>query len=109
MRCTLLGGAGFIGSHLAERLLAAGHVVRIFDMPAHSAPAGFPGAGRIEWQEGDFLNRRDVARALEGADAAFHLVSTTLPSTGNENPLYDVETNVLGTLRMFEEGLAARV
>src|SRR6185436_13385043 len=109
VRCTLLGGAGFIGSHLAQRLLEAGHRVRVFDRPGRGAPRGFPQAARVEWQEGDFLNRRDLARALGDSEAVFHLVSTTLPSTGNENPAYDVETNVLGSLRMLEEALAARV
>jgi UDP-glucose 4-epimerase len=109
MRCTLLGGAGFIGSHLAYRLLEAGHRVRIFDRPGRIAPRGFPGTERIEWQEGDFLNQRDVAKALGGCGAVFHLVSTTLPGTANENPLYDVQTNVFGTLHMLDEALAAGV
>jgi UDP-glucose 4-epimerase len=109
MRCVLLGGAGFIGSHLAPRLLEAGHRVRVFDRRGRCAPRGFPQAERIEWQEGDFLDRRDVARALAGAEAVFHLVSTTLPATANENPAYDLETNVIGTLRLLEEALAARI
>lgn len=109
MRCVLLGGAGFIGSHLAQRLLDAGHRVRIFDRPDRSAHHGFPSAERIEWQEGDLVNRRDIAQALGGCDAVFHLVSTTLPSTANENPVYDVETNVIGTLHMLDEALAARI
>src|SRR3970282_462998 len=43
-----------------------------------------------------------VALALAGAEAVFHLVSTTLPKTSNDNPLYDAETNVLGTLRLLQ-------
>jgi len=109
MQCVLLGGAGFIGSHVAQRLLDAGHHVRVFDRPGRAAPRAFPGAERIEWQEGDFLNRRDVALALGGCDAVFHLVSTTLPGTADKDPVYDVQTNVVGTLHMLDEALAARV
>ncbi|HXF65258.1 MAG TPA: NAD-dependent epimerase/dehydratase family protein [Burkholderiales bacterium] len=107
MRCVVLGGAGFIGSHLAPRLLEAGHRVVVFDRPGRTAPRGFPHAGRIEWREGDFLDRRDLARAIEGCEAAFHLVSTTLPATANADPAYDLETNVAGTLRMLEAARAA--
>jgi UDP-glucose 4-epimerase len=107
MKCVLFGGAGFIGSHLAQRLLDAGHAVRVFDRPDWTAHRGFPRAGEIDWRDGDFVNRRDVARALAGCESAFHLVSTTLPATANENPVYDVETNIVGTLQMLDEARAA--
>jgi UDP-glucose 4-epimerase len=109
MKCVLFGGAGFIGSHLAQRLIEAGHAVRIFDRPDWTAHRGFPCVEEIEWYEGDFVNRRDTAQALAGCEAAFHLVSTTLPATANENPVYDVETNILGTLRMLEGACAAQL
>jgi UDP-glucose 4-epimerase len=109
MRCVLLGGAGFIGSHLAQRLLDAGHDVCVFDRPGRRAPRDFPSAGRIEWLEGDFLDARDLARPLASGDCVFHLVSTTLPGTSNENPVHDVRTNVIGTLHLLEAALAARV
>jgi UDP-glucose 4-epimerase len=109
MKCVLFGGAGFIGSHLAQRLIEAGHAVRVFDRPDRTGHRGFPCAERIEWYDGDFVNRRDTACALADCDAVFHLVSTTLPATANENPVYDVETNILGTLRMLEGACAARI
>jgi UDP-glucose 4-epimerase len=102
MNCLILGGAGFIGSHLAGALLARGHAVRIFDRRDRRLRSAFPYTADVEWHEGDFKNARDVARALAGSDAVFHLVSTTLPKTANENPAYDVETNVVGSLAMLD-------
>lgn len=109
MRCVVLGGAGFLGSHLAPRLAAAGHAVRLFDLPGRVRPRGFPAPERFEWCEGDFTKRTEVARALAGCDAAFHLVSTTVPGSADENPVYDLETNVVATLGVLEEALAAGV
>lgn len=100
--CLVLGGAGFIGSHLAEALLQAGHRVRIFDRPHLDRLPGFLQRRELEVFTGDFLNPRALSPALEGSEIVFHLVSTTLPKTSNDNPVYDVESNVLGTLRLLE-------
>jgi UDP-glucose 4-epimerase len=107
--CLVLGGGGFIGSHLAEALLSAGHRVRLFERP-HLMSLAAPGiATRAETVTGDFLNYGDLARALSGMEVVFHLVSTTLPKPSNDNPAYDIETNLVGTLRMLELCRAHRV
>jgi UDP-glucose 4-epimerase len=105
LKCVVLGGGGFIGTHLSEALLASDHEVIVFDRPdaryfAYSQHLGaslFPG---------DFLNPNDLRRAISDCDVVYHLVSTTVPQTSNENPYYDVEANVMGTLRLLE---AARI
>lgn len=102
MKCVILGGAGFMGSHLAAALIAGGHAVRIFDRPDRKLLPGYPLRDEVEWREGDFVNPKDTARALAGCDVVFHLVSTTLPGPANDNPVYDVESNVVGTLRMLD-------
>lgn len=102
MKCLILGGAGFIGSHLAQGLLAEGHEVRIFDRPNLVLPAELRADPRIEWFEGDFLNQDDLARVVPGSEVVFHLVSATLPKSSNDNPVYDVESNVMGTLRLLD-------
>jgi UDP-glucose 4-epimerase len=101
MKCLILGGGGFIGLHLAEALVAEGHTIRLFDRPGLTLPRTLQ-HGPIERAEGDFINHEDVARALNGCEIVFHLVSTTLPENSNLNPLYDVETNILGSLRLLE-------
>jgi UDP-glucose 4-epimerase len=99
--CLVLGGAGFIGSHLAEALAQAGHRVRLFDRPHVDRLPLFASQKGFEIFTGDFLNPQSLAPALRGADTVFHLVSTTLPKNSNDNPFYDVETNVLGSLRLL--------
>lgn len=99
--CLVLGGAGFIGSHLVDGLLGSGYRVRVFERPHMDRLPALARRERCEIVTGDFLNPEDLARALPGAEIVFHLVATTLPKTSNDNPLYDVETNVLATLRLL--------
>jgi len=108
-RCLVLGGKGFIGSHLVEALLAEGYTVRVFDRanipPLNSAAV----AARVEWMDGDFTSEADVARALVGCDICYHLVSTTLPQSSNADPVFDVETNIAGTIRLLNHAVSNRV
>lgn len=106
MRCLVLGGKGFIGSHLVDALLRAGCEVRSMDRP-HIETIGnlssqFLG---LEEVEGDFLSDADIENALHGCDVCFHLISTTLPKSSNADPLFDVESNVVGTLRMLNHAV----
>lgn len=102
MKCLILGGGGFIGSHLCEALLVQGHYVRILDRPNLARFNHFEHQDKVEWLDGDFVNRKDVDNAVSGCDIIYHLVSTTLPRSSNENPAYDFETNVIGTLYLLE-------
>lgn len=102
MNILILGGAGFIGTHLANALLRAGHVVRIFDRPSLVPQSLIAGHPRLERVEGDFINQDEVSAALEDMEVVFHLVSTTLPKSSNDNPEYDIETNLVVTVRLLE-------
>ena len=101
-RCLVLGGRGFIGSHLVDALLDQGYIVRCFDRP-HVAPLGDSHLNnpRFELYEGDLASEADVADALIGCDICYHLVSTTLPKSSNADPVFDVESNLLGTVRLL--------
>lgn len=109
-RCLVLGGRGFIGSHLVDALLDAGNFVRCFDRPHvttlgedHLANANF------ELYEGDLSCEADIVAALEGCDICYHLVSTTLPKSSNADPVFDVESNLLGTIRLLNHAVKAGV
>jgi len=100
VKILVLGGNGFLGSHLSNALIVAGHEVRVFDrlgcipcIPIHSS---------AEYVCGDFSDPDSVEQALTGCDVIFHLISTTLPKTSNENPIYDLESNLLDTVRLLE-------
>jgi len=109
MKCLVLGGGGFMGSHLSRALLEQGHGVRIFERPNLKPAEALPHDKALEWLEGDFLNEEDVGQAVAGCEIIFHLISTTLPKSSNDNPVYDVESNLIGTLHMLEAARNAGV
>lgn len=109
MNILVLGGAGFIGSHIVDALVDRGHRVRVFDLPNVSRGNLHHCLHGIEMFEGDFGNVQDTTRALEGVDVLIHLICTTLPGPSNENPAYDVDSNVIGTLNLLNEALKHRV
>ena len=101
MKIVIFGGGGFIGSTIADRLLVDGHELRIFERPRVEPYRKFIESERVEWVTGDFQSTHDVSDALVGVDAVFHLVSTTLPKSSNDDPIYDVQSNVVASLQML--------
>lgn len=100
--CIIFGGAGFIGSHIAEDLLKQGMKVTIFDK-LNASTRNIDGfLEKVEFLEGDFNNKVDINKALKNKDYVVHLVSSTLPASSNLNPFYDVESNLISSLNLFE-------
>jgi UDP-glucose 4-epimerase len=102
MRCLILGGSGFIGSAICDRLLRDRHVLRVFERPRVEPYREFEKYESVDWVTGDFSNTHDIRSALKGMDAVVHLIGTTLPKTSNEDPIYDVQSNLVGTLQLLE-------
>ncbi|BDG07482.1 NAD-dependent epimerase/dehydratase family protein [Anaeromyxobacter paludicola] len=102
------GGAGFIGTNLAERLLSAGERVRILDDLSR------PGVeenlrwlsrrhpDRLEVEVADVRSRRAVARAVRGAGSVFHFAAQVAVTTSLTAPLHDFAVNARGTLNVLE-------
>lgn len=109
MKCVIFGGGGFIGSAIVDRLLAEGHSLRVFERPGIGPYRNFLATEHVEWLHGDLLSGADVTDAVAGMDAVVHLVSTTLPKNSNDDPIYDVNSNVVGTLLMLNAMVAAKV
>ena len=105
MNCLVLGGAGFIGSSIVDALVSKGHRVRVFDLPNVSIQNLEHIADGIEVMHGDFKNGNDICQALEDMDVIVHLVYTTLPSPSNDNPVYDVDTNVVASINLLEQAV----
>jgi len=87
---------------VADGLLHAGYRVRIFDKINVSTRNVEHILPDIELVEGDFTNEEAVNKATEGIDYVYHFVGTTLPKTSTDNPVYDVESNVVATLKLLE-------
>lgn len=100
---TVLGGGGFLGSAIVDRLLAEGHTIRVLERPRIQPHRAFKEEERVEWIEGDFGHLPDVRLALQGAWAVVHLVCTTRPKSSNDEPIFDVQSNVISTLQLLEE------
>lgn len=109
MKILVLGGGGFIGSTIVDRMLLDGHEIRIFERPRVQPYRHFLPAEKVTWIEGDFGSAYEVGEAIESMDAVVHLISTTLPKSSNDNPIYDVQSNVVSTLQMLEAMVARNV
>lgn len=101
MKLVVFGGGGFIGSAICERLLQEGHQLRIFERPRVPPYRHFAEKENVEWTTGDFSSSHDLKDAVEGMDGVVHLVSTTLPKSSNDDPVYDVQTNIIPSLHML--------
>lgn len=99
MKVLVLGGNGFIGSHVVDELLRREHSVRVFDVSEEKFRLALP---QVEYFFGDFKDSVLIEQALVGVDAVFHLVSTTVPGTGNLDPQKDVQENLVGTLHLLD-------
>ncbi|MCX7877906.1 MAG: NAD-dependent epimerase/dehydratase family protein [Ignavibacteria bacterium] len=101
-KCIIYGGAGFIGSYIAEVLLKNNISVTIFDKKNCSKKNINHIFDNITFVEGDFNNKIDIYESSQGHDYVVHLVSSTLPADSNLNPSYDIESNLLSSLNLFD-------
>ena len=107
MRCLVLGGSGFLGSHLLGALYARGWDLWVLDRRP-------PFAGQVSnhtqyWVEAEFTEVDDWEIKLHGTELIFHCLGTTLPSTSNSDPIYDVQSNLVATLRLLNGAVRAGV
>lgn len=108
MRVLITGGAGFIGSHLTDELLARGHKVRVLDdlssgdlenLSQHQSES------RLEFIEGGITNREEVQKSLKNVDAVIHAAAITSVPLSIEKPGLTKKVNVEGTDLLLEESL----
>lgn len=103
-RVLVLGGGGFLGTHLCNHLKAAGHIVTAFDRSF--SPSLYPQVERIS---GDFTIISEVKRALQGKDFVFHLIHGTNPPMVNSDIRGDLERTVQPTISLLEECVAENI
>jgi UDP-glucose 4-epimerase len=95
----VVGGNGFIGSHVVDALAQRGHRVSAFDRFGRSRTQFAADGVRV--LAGDFLNADDVRRAVAGQELVVHMLSTTDPASAENDPTVDVRTNLLSSIDLL--------
>jgi UDP-glucose 4-epimerase len=95
MRIAVTGGSGFIGSHVVDHLVGAGHDVAVLDpRPAHR--------GDVETIPVDILDLDALVRATKGCDVVFHLAAVANVNDAFDDPVAAVYANIGGTVNVWE-------
>jgi UDP-glucose 4-epimerase len=103
-RILIIGGSGFIGRHLIERLLTYNYKLRVLDIVK---PLWLN--HEIEFIEGSFTSEFLLEDAVTNVDYIYHLASTTLPKSSNDDPLYDITSNLAGTVKLLELAIKYKI
>ncbi|MDQ2774000.1 MAG: SDR family NAD(P)-dependent oxidoreductase [Acidobacteriota bacterium] len=104
----ITGGAGFIGTNVARSYLEKDQAVHILDnlgregveRNVRELQNSYP--GRVQFTQADVRDGRKVQSAVDGASAIYHLAAQVAVTTSLEDPIGDVETNLMGTLNVLE-------
>lgn len=99
MRVLVIGGCGFIGSHLVDVLAGQRCKVRVLDRRPEAFRPPVPG---VEYLAGDLSDTALLGEALAGVTAVAHLAGTTVPATSNLDPVADITGNLIGTVRLLQ-------
>jgi nucleoside-diphosphate-sugar epimerase len=111
LRYLITGGAGFIGSHLAERLLARGDRVVLLDNLSTGSMDNIrhlKSSGQMEYHLDDIENLQLLAELVDDADIIVHLAAAVGVKLIVESPVRTIETNVNGTQRILEAACKKR-
>jgi UDP-glucose 4-epimerase len=106
------GGAGFIGSHLVERLVKIGYQVKILDNLSSGSLSniGKPlDSGRVQFINGDIRNVRIVDSCVQGVDAIIHLAAQISVPLSIQNPEHNNQVNIKGTKNLLDASVTANL
>lgn len=103
MNILITGGAGFIGSHLTDRILASGGRVRVLDNLSTGKLENLPkGNKSLEFVRGDIQEWKTVSDCVHGMDAVVHLAAVASVQASVDHPMETHRTNFDGTLNLLE-------
>jgi UDP-glucose 4-epimerase len=105
MKALITGGAGFIGSHLAERLIRDGNEVLAVDNLSTGSPkniSGLKGKAGFEFVKGDICDSKLIGSLVRRCDAIFHLAAAVGVQLIVDDPVKTIETNISGTQVVLE-------
>lgn len=99
----VLGGLGFMGSHLCRKLAQTGFRVRIFDRAPPTRDSSNTFDEQIEIIEGDMSRCEDVLAGIGDSQVVINFIHTTVPGSSMANPQYDITSNVAGTVGWLQQ------
>ena len=97
MKSVVVGGSGFLGSHVADKLSDTGHEVVIYDL----AESPYLRADQI-LVTGDIMDLEHLCAVIQGADYVYHFAGVADIQQAAEEPLKTIEYNILGTTYVLE-------
>ena len=103
--CFITGGAGFIGSHLADRLLREGCSVKVYDNLSTGREEFLEEArksSQFVFLRGDLLDQKQLSKSMAGYDFVFHMAANADVRFGTEHPRRDLEQNTIATFHVLE-------
>ena len=112
MKVLVTGGAGFIGSHVVDRLVNDGYAVRVIDNLSAGKLDNIQGhlsSGKADFVKGDIRDASLVRKSLDGVSAVIHLAALTSVPFSVENPDLTFDVNLLGTLNLLRSSIEERV
>lgn len=110
MKILVTGGAGFVGSHIVEQLVRAGHQVRVFDNLSSGRRENLAPVGSdVELIVGDILDYLALSRAMRGAELVSHMAAQLEIVKCNDDPAHDLQVNTVGTLNVLRAAVEAGV
>jgi len=112
MKVLVTGGAGFIGSHVVDRLVNEGYHVRVLDNLSSGKLDNIKGhldSGKVEFVKGDIRDASFVKESLNGVNVVIHMAALVSVPLSIENPALTFDINLLGTLNLLRASAAKHV
>lgn len=103
MNVLIMGGDGFIGSHVVDKIIELGHRVTVFDRFSNRATKHLEHQrGNLSFLSGEFANRDILKRALENQEVVYHFICMTDPASSWNDPFIEIEQNLRDSIHFFE-------
>lgn len=112
LKALVTGGAGFIGSHVVDRLVNEGYEIRVLDDLSTGKLDNIQGhlsSGQVELVRGDIRDASIVKKSLEGVNVVIHMAALVSVPLSIENPNLTFDINLLGTLNLLSSSIAKHI
>jgi UDP-glucose 4-epimerase len=106
LKILVIGGNGFIGSHIIDQLISKGNDVRILDIAFERFRDQLP---NVNYFIGGYNDPIILAESLKGIDIVYHLASTTVPETSNMESILDIQGNLTTTVKLLDQMVKSNI